>query len=182
MWRENITFVRSTWKVPHFFQGFLLFFVILDTSFGGFDLYLRWCGALGAGGALYHPGLRAPRLSQLLPLWLSHVPGHLLNFCKVVLGFDFHEGVLVTSLLSHPRLLLSEESRHSWVWDLFLIFLLSGHSEDHIFLYASFALRDFYESISLCGLLLCRNWDMVSILLAESGINFCLVQVPNHLF
>ena len=89
--------------------------------------------------------------------------------------------MLLASFLSHPRLLPSEDSRHKWVWDLSLIFLFPGYSEDHIFLHVSFALRDLYESISLCGLLLCRNWDMVPILLAESGIYFCLVQVSHHL-
>ena len=78
---------------------------------------------------------------------------HLLDFCEVVPGFDFHEGFLVTFFMSHPCLLPSEGSRHPRVWDLHLIFLLPGHSEDHIFLHASFALRDLYESFSLCGLL-----------------------------
>ncbi len=93
------------------------FFVVFDTYFEGFNSYLPRCGGLAAGRDLHCSRLGASRLSQLLPFRLSHILGHLLNLCKIVLRFDYHEGMMVASpLLSCPRLLPSENSRHSWVY------------------------------------------------------------------
>ena len=94
-----------------------MFLRVFNTDFEGFYSYLPRCDVLGVGRDLHCSGLGTSRLSQLLPFRLSHILSHLLDFCEVVLRFDFHEGMLLISLLSHLLLLPSEDSRHSGVKD-----------------------------------------------------------------